>query len=545
VLARAGAGHDAEASRAELRRLHEQGVVQIGFRVPHHERPEDILRDQVEQIPDEVARADLSHRLDRVVAARDAVEQAQGADAVHAALGELTREIGKAGDAQATRSRHARYGRTAAYLDCRRDTDVLIGGDLLDALRAPLGVLLDSARWLAGAVAAAVADGLLERYRWLRSRRDVVTLSDLQFAAGDLLRPSGPVAAQVLEDFQLRWAELLPPRPAGEIRLTSAECGPLASILFPACEPRWAAARYQSPDLMLSRRPGGSARWVLGELHAALNTADCRVFRTQADDPAELVALTRADMRGGRLVPMYPLDSQEATSRTYPPPALDPPGLYRYWSYATDEGHPDGHPSVPGSAVLVRERDGELIGETQEDGGWAAPVLEFFGEFLTAVAVNLFQIRPRQPHADRVLLDDVVIGRESWSVPVHEVPLPGRNHRGYFLDPVRAWAARLGLPRHVFARTVFERKPFYVDFCSPLLIDNLVHTLRRAVLESEPGDQVTIDIVEMLPGPDDLWLSDSLGRAYTSEFRFVAVDGQAGGPSSASLGQPCPTSAGK
>jgi hypothetical protein len=28
----------------------------------------------------------------------------------------------------------------------------------------------------------------------------------------------------------------------------------------------------------------------------------------------------------------------------------------------------------------------------------------------------------------------------------------------------------------------------------------------------------------MLPGPDELWLRDPDGRAYTTEFRMVAVD---------------------
>jgi hypothetical protein len=217
-----------------------------------------------------------------------------------------------------------------------------------------------------------------------------------------------------------------------------------------------------------------------------------------------------------------------------------PSGLYRYWSFTADQGHPDGYPSVPGSAVLVREQDGELIGQAL-DGGWDAPVLEFFGEFLTAIAVNLFQIRARQPHLSRVLLDDVVIGRESWSVPVHEAPLPGRNRPGYGHERIAEWAATLGLPRHVFARTVFERKPFYVDFSSPLLVSNLLHTLRRGVLNSGPDDGVTVDFMEMLPGPEGLWLSDSLGRTYTSEFRIVAVDGTAGGLSSRQPGQPHPT----
>lgn len=521
VLAAAGL-----TSAAELIRLHELGVVRIGFRVPHAERPEEHLRRQVEQIPDDQIREDLVQRLDQIVAARDAAQHSHGPEPVRAALDELTGRLVKAGGTEAAVPRRTRYARTPAYLDCRRDIDVRIGGDLLDALRAPLGILLDSARWLSVEVGAAVADGLRERYRRLVRRRGTVTLSDLQFAGADLLAPDGPVAQSVRTDFQLRWAEILPPEPAGEIRLSSAEVRPLASALFPASDPLWAAARQHSPDLLLSRSADGTTRWVLGELHVALNTVESRVFRTQCDDPDELVALTRADMSGGRVVPLYPLDAAEVTSRTYPPPALDPPGLYRYWSYGSDEGHPDGAPSVAGTDVLVYERDGELVGEPR-GRDWSAPVLEFFGEFLTATVVNLFRIRPRQAHLGRVLLDQVVICRESWSVPVGEVPVPapGRTiaDRGY--QAVRDWAAALGVPRHVFVRTPHEAKPFYVDFCAPLLVGNFIRAVRRAVADPPPGpDPATVDIVEMLPRPQELWLVDSAGRHYTSELRVVAVD---------------------
>ncbi|WP_431873286.1 lantibiotic dehydratase [Amycolatopsis sacchari] len=501
-----------------LRELEDQGVVRTGFRVPFGDRPEAVLRQQVERLPDGPVRTDLLARLDDLDEAREGVQRAQGPAEVRAALGELSRRLVKAGCAAA--SRRTGYARTAAYLDCRRDTDVRIGSDLLDALRAPLGLLLDSARWLSAEVGDAVAEGLAERYHALAARRGEVTLSDLQFAASDLLAPDGPAATAVLADFQLRWAELLPPE-EGELRLRTAGLRQLAAALFPPATPRWSAARQHSPDLLLARSPGGGFRWVLGELHVALNTLESRVFRTQCDDPDELVRLTAAD-HAGRVVPLYPPEAPEATARTYPPLALDPPGHYRYWSYAGDEGHQDGVTPVPGTAVLVHERDGELIGRTRE--GWSAPVLEFFGEFLTATVVNLFRLRARRPHLGRVLLDDVVVCRESWSCPLDAVPVPpaGRKiaDRGY--EDVRAWAAEHGMPRHVFVRTPLEAKPFYVDFRAPLLVGNLVRAVRRALAAGHADG--TVDVVEMLPRPEELWLTDAEGRCHTAELRVVAVD---------------------
>jgi hypothetical protein len=511
-----------ENARDELLRLEQLGVVRIGFRVPFSDRPEAVLRQQVQRLADGPVRADLLHRLDELDNARDLVQRARGPAEVRAALAELSQSFVKAGCAKAAVSRRTGYARTAAYLDCRRDTDVRVGGDLLEELREPLGILLDSARWLSAELADAVETGLLERYRGLRKRRDEVPLSDLRFAAADLFSPHGAPASAVGADFQLRWAELLPEHQDGETRLCTEDLRPLAGALFPPSPPRWAAARQHSPDLLLSRDGDGSLQWVLGELHVALNTLESRVFRTQNDDPDELVRLTAADMAGGRVVPVYPPDEPEATARTYPPLALDPPGLYRYWSYASDEGHPEEVTAVAGTDILVSEVDGELIG-TPRAGGWSAPVREFLGEFLTAAVVNLFRVRPRRAHLHRVLLDNVVVCRESWSCPVADVPVapPERRIADRGHSAVREWASALGMPRYVFVRTPLEKKPFYVDFAAPLLVGNFVRAVRRAWTAGVDG---TVDVVEMLPRPDELWLTGAAGERYTAELRVVAVD---------------------
>ncbi|MGW4393658.1 lantibiotic dehydratase [Amycolatopsis nivea] len=511
-----------EENREELLRLEQLGAVRIGFRVPFSDRPESLLRRQVERLDAGPVRTDLLERLDSLEQARVLVANACGPEEVRSALAELSRAFGKAGCAEAALSRRTGYARTAAYLDCRRDVDVRIGADLVDRLRAPLAILLGSARWLSAEVADAVERELRARYRELAAKRAEVSLADLRFASADLVSPHGPVAAAVGADFQLRWAELLPEHSERESRLDSAELRPIAEALFPPSPPRWAAARQHSPDLMLRRTPGGGLQWVLGELHVALNTLESRVFRTQSDDPDELVRLTAEDMAGGRVVPLYPPGEPEATARTYPPLALDPPGRYRYWSYADDEGHPDGAAAVPATGVLVSEKDGVLTGAPR-DGAWSAPVLEFLGEFLTAAAVNLFRIRPRAARQGRVLIDDVVVCRESWSLPVAEFPAapPGRRIADRGHSAVREWAAGHGMPRHVFVRTPLEKKPFYVDFAAPSLVGNLVRAVRRAWTAGGGG---TVDVAEMLPGPGESWLTGASGEQYTAEFRVVAVD---------------------
>ena len=50
----------------------------------------------------------------------------------------------------------------------------------------------------------------------------------------------------------------------------------------------------------------------------------------------------------------------------------------------------------------------------------------------------------------------------------------------------------------------------------------LAKLIRRMSRESQ--DNPFIGITEMLPAPNQLWLSDAQDNRYTSELRFVAVD---------------------
>ena len=349
-----------------------------------------------------------------------------------------------------------------------------------------------------------------------------MTLGDLQFAAADLLSIGGPELTDVVDDFQARWADIIEAGvtdDSGQVVIDVDTARGLADALFPPTEPPWSTARVHSPDLMLAHTADGP-RWVLGELHVALNTVESRVFATQADDVTELVDAVRADLPAGRVVPVYPTDGLLVSSRSYPPPALDPPGLVPLLVLRQRRRPSQRRRSAPAAGLVVEDRQGELVA-VASDHGWAAPVLECFGEFLTALAVNLFHIRPPAARSPRLLLGDVVISRASWRFPVADVPAQGPRSRDVAHDRLRAWAVAHGLPRHVFVRTPLERKPCYVDWQAPLLVENLA----RAVLKTRrDGGDGWLDVVEMLPAPEQLWLTDPQGRRYTSEFRLVAVD---------------------
>jgi hypothetical protein len=507
-----------------LARLAAEGVLQIGFRIPLDESPDLALRRQVEAIRDPTVVRALSAYLDRLEDARQLSAKAADPEALIAALDEVDAALAAAAGGRMPRALAAAGPgrRTPVYLDCRRDLDAQVGPAERAALGAPLSMLLDSARWLAAEVGKLVNDTLRDRYRTLAAARREVTLGELQFASADVLATGGPELPELVADFQHRWAEIISAvgkvGDDGAIRIDVERARSLSEALFPASRPPWAAARVHTPDLMLCARADGTTQWVLGELHVALNTVESRVFRTQADDARALVDAVARDLPTGRVVPVYPVDGVLVSSRTYPPPALDPPGLFRYWSYASDDGHPSGAPSTPAAALLVTERQGELLAIGPD---WTAPVLECFGEFLTALVVDLFQPRPAAGYLPRLLLGDLVMGRAHWRVAAGRLPTRAARSGDVAHRQLRDWARSAGLPRHVFVRTSLERKPFYVDFAAPLLVENLARIVRKA----RKADLATpVDVVEMLPRPDQLWLKDPAGRRYTCEFRVVAVD---------------------
>lgn len=511
-----------------LERLRASGAVLVGLPLPVEERPELRLRQHITQVSDPALRDELGARLDRVDRAVGGVRSAAGdPPSLLAALDRLEGEFGSVTGRAGRRDKQgSQLGRALVYEDCRRDLDVTIGANLLDELRAPLALMLDTARWFLAETGLEAERDLGARYRSLRGRSTApVALCDLVLASGDVLNGlPGTAVDRVGEDFLARWAELLTTARGTLARLSSATLRPLVRTLFPAGPVAWRAARQHSPDLLLRmvQTPEGlRPQWVLGEMHMALNTLENRAFLTQADDRAELLDATAADFADGRFVPVYPKDAPAVTSRTYPPPAMDLPDRYRYWSYTGDDGHPLVDSALPGAGLAVGEDQGRLV-VRPFDGRWQAPLLEVLGEFLTALVVDRFRVRAPAPHQPRLLLDDVVIARETWQISLADVPVRGADAADYRHRALRAWLVEQGMPRFLFVKTADQPKPYLVDRDAPLSLRNLARGLRRSRSGYPAG---TATFVEMLPAPDELWLGDAAGGRYTSELRMVAYDG--------------------
>ncbi|MEU3030371.1 lantibiotic dehydratase [Streptomyces incarnatus] len=126
---------------------------------------------------------------------------------------------------------------------------------------------------------------------------------------------------------------------------------------------------------------------------------------------------------------------------------------------------------------------------------------------------------PTLEHIPRIRCGRVVLQRETWRVPAARlrgaaafdgpVGQTGGEEAAEFVAACRL-RSELGLPRHVFVKVPDEPKPIYVDWQAPLLVRQLCRLAAR-----KDG---TLEISEMLPTPDQRWLSVH-GHRYTSELR--------------------------
>lgn len=114
-----------------------------------------------------------------------------------------------------------------------------------------------------------------------------------------------------------------------------------------------------------------------------------------------------------------------------------------------------------------------------------------------------------QTHLPRISSGRMILQREIWRMPIQDLladlpPLHGHKEIFYQLTHVRAIQKQLGIPRYTFAKISGERKPLFVDFDAPLLVQQLLRLARQ--------HQGMVEFSEMLPGPHDLWLEQPAGK---------------------------------
>jgi hypothetical protein len=524
------------AASAVLARLAELGALRLDLEGPADAWPERLLRDKLELIADPAARAAALEPVDQMIRARDAVAATEGDPAGLArALAELADTFEQVTGAASTRRAGANYaGRTLVYQDAVRDVRVELGEAVTWAMAAPLGLVLDSARWLVNEITVRYREyfGALVDRESARAGGGPVPLQRLLTMAAPYLsvgmsgRGVGELAEVSVAEFQRRWAQVLgPPSSPSRHQVSADAIAARTAEYFPAHPVAWSGARQHSPDIMIAAAsPGeverGNFLLVLGEIHLASNTLDGRLWVEQHPDPARLIAAERADRGPQRFVTIPAKDHPNVTSRTNPPSAVLGPGQL-YWSSAITDSldPPESDTVLPGAAMTVTRCGADLVVQVMPSG-MELDFFEVIGDAMTGVVSDAFQPAAPAAHRPRITIDKFVLSREQWVFQVTESAwaFAKDEKERYYL--ARRWRQDHGLPERVFYRVPVELKPAAADFRSIVLVNLLAKHIRQthAARHSE------FTVTEMLPDLGQLWLTDRHGQRYSSELRIITYD---------------------
>ncbi|MEU4565051.1 lantibiotic dehydratase [Micromonospora sp. NPDC023956] len=517
VRAAGGPHWDRRRLTEVLDALQRAGCLHWGFDVPMVGGSEEMLDAQLARLPEEPRRRlrGQVHELTRRRAdVRAAAGDATGVWRAGTALAESFEAV--AGVDRSIRKRINPNSRELLYHDVTVDWDATVGARAVAQLDGPLELLMETCRY----VSWRLATGIEDRARTaLRRDPSLEAVFDELLPELDDRRP-GRIHRGVTAEVHAMVADLLAAEPVtrapdGTHVHRSAALRERWRSAFRAPRAGWSAARTHSADVMLARR-GVDHLWVLGEVHATVNPLDYRFCLDNQPEPGRLEALIDAATPAERFVPALP-PTPRRSPRTAPPPAAYLPEKHRYWTLWSRTVLPASVPKMSGVDLRVAERDGRVV-VVDGAGRVVARLTEFLGEFLSLAFYNALSLFPDADHVPRVRIDNLVVRREGWRLPVREfAPLLGTSPSRIDLA---GFFRRRGLPRHSFVRVPGEPKPVYCDARSWITSYQVVRQLRRV---ADRPDAV-VGVQEMLPALDDLWLTGPDGRTRTSEFRFVLQD---------------------
>ncbi|MBP2471441.1 hypothetical protein JOF53_000313 [Crossiella equi] len=509
-------GADSPGVAAALDRLVAEDVLRWGLHVPFGQHMDAGLADLLATLPPSPARDRCQAELARLRRLRTEVDAAAGdVPRLRTALHALAEAFEQATRVSATVAKQDRPdSRGLLVADSLADWDVVLGGTALTALAEPLALVLDVCRWVTWRLAEGIGAKAVEL---VREHGGQVRFDRLL----DLIRPEttgkpGCHFEQVIEELRAKVDRLIPLPEVRRLNLSATELRADWAREFAAPAPGWPSARMHNPDLMLAcADPGGDFQWVLGEVHVAINPLDFPLFAGNQADPGTVERLLADTVTGPRHLPAFSRRWGRLTPRTYPARGTALPGDIR-WTAASDDLLAPGDPRFRAVDLTVVEEDGTAV--VCGPPGWPrAPFTHVIGEFLTLLAIGGFSpFRPRA-HEPRVTVGKLVLHRETWRLPVADLlaGLPKRARPAALVDRL----TRTGVPRFSFVRVPGEPKPVFCDLRGEPLVQYLARLLDGA---ADSGAAAVF--TEMLPGFDDLWLTDATGGRRTAEFRFLAVD---------------------
>jgi hypothetical protein len=487
-----------------LEELREQKLITWTLESPNAgAHPELLLRQLLAGVPG-AAGEEARQALDELEAAREQVARAAGdPEALRVKLQACRETFTRCTGAESTREHGRTYaGRTPIYEDCRRGVSLELG--ILQSLAEPLSLVLASARWYTYEIARRYRRQLHDIHRelgsadWFRFWERARAL----FPGGAV---GGSIVDSVRRELWKRWGEIL----IGS-QVSAAEIRPAVQKAFAAPSPGWPGARYHSPDVLLAAHDPehlDEALFVLGELHTGMNTLSGLLFVKEHPTPDEVVEWRERDLPLPCVAPVW----SKARSRA---------DFYSLSRHDFDLEVGEARSWRPREQVL-QSSDLELLEEagllyvTTRDRRRRFEIIAFLEQHLLAESYAHFSLFGPQPRLPRVAIDRLVVQRARWQLGPERLTFANAETQVDRFVEAQRLALEEGLPRRLFLKVPEEEKPCYVDLESPLYVEVAARLLRRAA---------SATLSEMLPLPEQCWLRDAGGSAYTCELRIAARD---------------------
>jgi hypothetical protein len=513
--------------RGVLKAKADEGVVIWRFLVPVEVNSEIALRQRLLRVGNPELRAAALNRLDKLDAARREVDGAAGDPyQLNRAMRNAELIFEEITNTPGNRNPGTTYGgRTVIYEDCQRDLAIRITPDLLSPIVPALSLLLKSLRWFMQSTALKFQRLFTQTYRELvvaQSGGDVRLQDWWNYTEPKLLNASS--LSDVEKLFRRKWDDIL--SVGGQdstVQFQSDDLKDKVEQLFPELGAGYYPVRYFCPDLMLAAEDAeavreGKLQYVLGEVHAGRNTLCHAALVEQHPNRNDLVEATQWDIASGCFKILNTQADQNTTVRTSE-------GVLRPTDYllatTPDSVAPGGYDCHPISGLILTEHDATLQVVSMADGR-RFHILEAFSDLLFGFVMNKASWVPPMRHVPRVIIDKLVINRETWRFRKSDLDFAVEKDEAERFLGTRRWIRSHCLPQKVFVKSALEVKPFYVDLESPVLVEILCRAIRRMNSLGGEGEQLIVS--EMLPGPQELWLQDAKGARYTSELRFAVVD---------------------
>jgi hypothetical protein len=515
-----GEVHDA------LERLAAKGLLMWDLEPPLVQHAERELRRRLEAIGDAVVGGRVTGVLGQLESARDALAGYRDPEELRQLNERLEREFTRlTGVDPARRPGQAYGGRRLAYVECARDLALSFGPQVLQACADPLALVLMSARWLVHEAAQRTRAVQLEAFdamgvESVNYLQLVFSRADTFFTVGN--RPQDHVMAE----FVAKWRAILGMDTSARVVTHRSEAlRQQVEEAFAGGYPSWGFAYAHSIDLLVAANGAegfarGEFQPVIGEIHVANCPFEMPIFGWGHPDGEELRAMLAALIPSSRVMLSPVKDYPRVTARTYPSF-----NEARDWRLCVSQYPPRGDDRLLPLFGLAAHREGERLMVGLPGAADQFEVMDIAGAWLAWDLVDAFkQVTQGHDHTPRVVVDNLVVFRETWSFPIADLDwVHARSDPEHFLA-VRRWLRGRGLPETVFAAISSETKPVFVDFRSEVLVGVLAQLLRTGA--KTEGASVTFS--EMLPAPDQSWLTDAAGNLYTCELRLVFADGNRG-----------------